>query len=100
MSDDRPSVAGLQNDYRVLDSGTSKDIQDAIDGILEATPVLLEIVAAALAYRKAKKIAARTRERLARMNFPDDLSRECEVLDNEELRCRGAFVAALAMVRE
>lgn len=102
MSDDdrsRLSIAELQSLKPYGDSDVPAMLV-ARARLVNATPVLLEAVAATIAYQKAKKIAARTRERLARMNFPDDLSRECEVLDNEELRCRGAFVAALAMVRE
>lgn len=100
MSDDdrsRLSIAELQSLKPYGDSDVPAMLV-ARARLVNATPVLLEAVAAA--YQKAKKIAARTRARLAQMNFPDDLSRECEVLDNEELRCRGAFVAALAMVRE
>lgn len=105
MSDDnKPSIAELQQVYDAMPKGqwtlSSDDGARAAVRLLRATPLLLEAVAAALAYQKAKKIAARTRERLARMAFPDDLSRESEKRDNEELRCRGAFVAALAMVRK
>lgn len=102
--DDKPSIAELQQAYDAMPKGqwalSSEDGARAAVRFLDATPLLLEVVAATLAYQKAKKIAARAREKLARMAFPDDLSRESEALDNEELRCRGAFVAALAMVRE
>lgn len=102
--DDRPSIAELRQVYDAMPKGqwtlNSDDGARATVRLLEATPILLEAVSAALAYQKAKMTAARARARLAREAFRDDLSRESRQLDNEELRCRGAFVAALAMVRE
>jgi hypothetical protein len=73
---------------------------DGVAALRNAAPVLLEIAAAALAYRKAKKTAAKTRHILYQSAFPDSMSAESEAQDKEEIRCRHAYDAALDKVRE
>lgn len=68
--------------------------------MVEHAPVLLDIVEATLAYRKAKKTAAKTRNILYQSAFPDSMSAESEAQDKEEIRCRDAYDAALAKVQE
>jgi len=92
MSDDekRPSIAELQRlASQVLVTRT------ALSELASAAPVLLEIVAAALAYRKAQKKAAIIRARPT-VRYWADVDR----CDKQEIRCRDAFEAALAKVRE
>lgn len=90
-----PNIAELQEECRRIGTGELS----ASDAIQDAAPALIEIVAAALAYRDARRRAAKTRHELMRMAFPDSLSADSEARDKEEIRCREAFDLALAKVR-
>lgn len=99
MSDDaQPSIAELKRLQEEVAGGTWT--RRGADALRDATPALLDIAAAALAHRKAKRVAAKTRHTLCQMAFPDTLSAESEAHDKEEIRCRDAYEAALAKVRE
>lgn len=101
MSDNesRLSVGELQTLKPYGDSDTEA-MAVARARLVNATPVLLEVVAAARVYRNAKKRAAGTRAQLYRQAFPDGLSAASVAHDQEEIQCRDAFDAALAKVRE
>lgn len=88
--DEKLSIAELQRTVREMDDLESRGLGSGLlsPRILDAGPVLLEIVAAALAYKKAKKAAAKVRYKLF------------QAYDKEEIRCRDAYAAALAKVRE
>jgi hypothetical protein len=102
VSDDRPSIAELQRVWREMLALEAQELGSGLlsPRILNAAPVLLEIAAAALAYRKAKKTAAKARYILYQSAFSDSMSAESEAQDKEEIRCRNAYDAALNKVRE
>lgn len=93
-TDTRPSIAELQALRTALADGEYAAIMRLID----AAPVLLEIVAAALEHQVTKKSAAQQRAKFYRSQRDSDLV-GIEALDKEEIRCRDALNAALAKVQ-
>lgn len=71
---------------------------EAIVALHNAAPVLLEVVAAALAYDEAKMAAAVAREAWS-LSHDDALIAEVGASNRTELACLAAFDRALAKVR-
>jgi hypothetical protein len=97
-TDDKPSIAELQRDIEAIRISTT-GWEDARYRVVNSAPVTLDIAAAALAYRQARKEAARVRHTYYR-TWQSSLLSSVEKHDKEEIRCRDAFEAALAKVRE
>lgn len=70
MSDDRPSIAELQATYRVAIDDMADEVPwgNARDRILEATPVLHEIAAAALEWAETNSCNSNDAGDLALLN--------------------------------
>lgn len=88
---DRPSIAAL---HRLSSQATW--LNDHVEEIALALPLLLEIAKAALAYEQAKVDAAVVRHAFAggSERMISDIARH----DADEIRCRDAYRAALAKV--
>jgi hypothetical protein len=97
VSDDRPSIAELQGCVECVSDGCWTDAQDRLN---TATPVLLEIAAAALALRDQATISAHTRAVLYRSTPPTDAQFEAIDRDDRKLaELQAAYSAALSKVR-
>ena len=94
MSDDRPSISELQREE------LSERSNAAPIPLRSAAPVLLEIIAAALAYEKAKDDTAVVRYIYAsHQDRSGDAMAAITRHNSDEIRCHEAYRAALAKVR-